>query len=46
MIVTPRIAAFDLERDNDHTLDILLSNLRAERDGKAFPNRIDPAKGS
>jgi glyoxylate/hydroxypyruvate reductase len=45
MIVTPHIAADDRERYNDITLDILFANLRAAREGKVFPNRIDPQKG-
>lgn len=45
MIVTPHIAADDRERYNDITLDILFANLRAERDGGAMPNQVDPFKG-
>lgn len=45
MIITPHIAADDRERYNDVTLDILFRNLRAAREGKTLPNRVDPLKG-
>ena len=45
MIVTPHIGADDRERHNDVTLDILFANLRAAREGKVLPNRVDPQKG-
>lgn len=45
LILTPHIAADDRERYNDVTLDILFENLRAMREGRPLPNRIDSAKG-
>lgn len=45
MVVTPHVSADDRERYNDRTLDILFDNLRAMREGRAMPNRVDPAKG-
>ncbi|WP_043829547.1 D-2-hydroxyacid dehydrogenase [Muricoccus aerilatus] len=45
MIVTPHISADDLVRYNDRTLDILMENLRALREGQPLPNRVDPARG-
>jgi len=45
MVVTPHVSADDLARYNDHTLDILFANIRALREGRALPNRIDPARG-
>ncbi|WP_458096989.1 D-2-hydroxyacid dehydrogenase [Roseomonas sp. WA12] len=45
MVVTPHVSADDRERYNDRTLDILFENLRALRNGRAMPNRVDPAKG-
>ncbi|MFT8242581.1 D-2-hydroxyacid dehydrogenase [Roseomonas sp. BN140053] len=45
MVVTPHMSSDDPTIYNDRTLDILFENLRAERDGKPLPNRVDPAKG-
>jgi phosphoglycerate dehydrogenase-like enzyme len=45
MVVTPHVSSDDRERYNDRTLDILFENLRAARDGKPMPNRVDPVKG-
>jgi len=45
MIVTPHVSADDRERYNDVTFDILFKNLRAAKEGKALPNRVDPLKG-
>ena len=45
MVVTPHMSADDPLVYNDRTLDILFENLRAERDGRALPNRVDPVKG-
>jgi glyoxylate/hydroxypyruvate reductase A len=45
MIVTPHIGADDRDRYNDVTLDILFANLRAAREDKVLPNRVDPQKG-
>lgn len=45
MVVTPHISADDVLRYNDRTLDILMENLRALRDGRPLPNRVDPSAG-
>jgi phosphoglycerate dehydrogenase-like enzyme len=45
MVVTPHISADDRARYNDRTLDILFENLRALRENRPLPNRVDPAKG-
>jgi phosphoglycerate dehydrogenase-like enzyme len=45
MVVTPHISADDRARYNDRTLDILFRNIRALREGRPLPNRIDPARG-
>ncbi|WP_431285810.1 NAD(P)-dependent oxidoreductase [Humitalea sp. 24SJ18S-53] len=45
MFVTPHMSAEDIATHNDLTLDILFANLRALRDGRALPNRVDPARG-
>ncbi|MBP0445969.1 D-2-hydroxyacid dehydrogenase [Roseomonas sp. SSH11] len=45
MVVTPHVSADDHARYNDRTLDILFENLRAMREGRPMPNRVDPAKG-
>ena len=45
MVVTPHVSADDVLRYNDSTLDILMENLRALREGRPLPNRVDPSKG-
>jgi phosphoglycerate dehydrogenase-like enzyme len=45
LIMTPHISADDPVTYNPRSLDIFFENLRALRDGKALPNRFDPAKG-
>lgn len=45
MVVTPHVSSDDRARYNDRTLDILFDNLRALREGRPLPNRIDPARG-
>jgi len=45
MVVTPHVSSDDRLRYNSRTLDILFENLRALRDGRPLPNRVDPAKG-
>lgn len=45
MVVTPHVSSDDRARYNDRTLDILMENLRALRDNRPLPNRVDPAKG-
>ncbi|MBP0492762.1 D-2-hydroxyacid dehydrogenase [Roseomonas indoligenes] len=45
MVVTPHVSADDRARYNDRTLDILFENIRALRESRPLPNRVDPAKG-
>ena len=45
LFVTPHMSADDPLIYNDRTLDILFDNLRAEREGRPLPNRVDPARG-
>jgi len=45
MFVTPHMSSDDPATYNDRTLDILLANLRAERERRPMPNRVDPARG-
>jgi glyoxylate/hydroxypyruvate reductase len=45
MLVTPHMSSDDPATYNDRTLDILFANLRAWREGKSLPNRVDPARG-
>lgn len=45
LIVVPHVSSDDPATYNDRTLDILLANLAAIRDGRPAPNRVDPARG-
>ncbi|WP_431281315.1 D-2-hydroxyacid dehydrogenase [Humitalea sp. 24SJ18S-53] len=45
MLVVPHVSSDDPQTYNDGTLDILFANLRALRDGRPAPNRVDPARG-
>ncbi|UFN46949.1 D-2-hydroxyacid dehydrogenase [Roseomonas sp. OT10] len=45
MFITPHMSADDPLVYNDRTLDILFANLRAEREGRPLPNRVDPVRG-
>ncbi|MGX9965233.1 D-2-hydroxyacid dehydrogenase [Roseomonas sp. F4] len=45
MLVVPHVSSDDPETYNDHTLDILFTNLLAMRAGQPAPNRVDPARG-
>jgi phosphoglycerate dehydrogenase-like enzyme len=45
MLVTPHMSAEDFATQTDLTLDILFDNIRALRQGRPLPNRIDPARG-
>ena len=45
LVMTPHVSADDPATYNDRTLDIFFDNLRALRDGRALPNRFDPARG-
>jgi phosphoglycerate dehydrogenase-like enzyme len=45
MTVVPHVSSDDPGTYNDLTLDILFDNLRALRDGRQAPNRVDPARG-
>ncbi|WP_426957875.1 D-2-hydroxyacid dehydrogenase [Muricoccus radiodurans] len=45
MIITPHVSSDDDARYNERTLDILFENLRADREGRPLPNRVDPARG-
>jgi phosphoglycerate dehydrogenase-like enzyme len=45
MLVVPHVSSDDPATFNDRTLDILCENLRALRQGRPPPNRVDPARG-
>ena len=45
MTVVPHVSSDDPGTYNVRTLDILFGNLRAMRDGKPAPNRVDPSRG-
>jgi glyoxylate/hydroxypyruvate reductase A len=45
MIVTPHISADDLTSYADHTIDLVIANLRADREGKPLPSSVDLLKG-
>ena len=45
MTVVPHVSSDDPATYNDRTLDILLANLDAIRDGRPPPNRVDPTRG-
>jgi phosphoglycerate dehydrogenase-like enzyme len=45
MVVVPHVSSDDPLTYNDRTLDILFENLRALRDGRPAPNRVDPTRG-
>ncbi len=45
MFVTPHMSSDDPATYNARTLDILLENLRARREGREMPNRVEPARG-
>jgi hypothetical protein len=43
--MTPRVSADDPLVYDAFSLDIFFANLRADRDGRALPNRFDIARG-
>jgi phosphoglycerate dehydrogenase-like enzyme len=45
LLVTPHMSADDPETYNDHSLDLLFANLRAMREGRPLPQRIDTTRG-
>ncbi|RUZ75993.1 D-2-hydroxyacid dehydrogenase [Mesorhizobium sp. M7A.F.Ca.US.006.01.1.1] len=45
LIVTPHISADDLTTYSDDTVDLIMANLRADREGKPLPNLVDLSKG-
>jgi phosphoglycerate dehydrogenase-like enzyme len=45
LLMTPHTSADDPLTYNARTLDIFFENLRAMQDGRALPNRFDPARG-
>lgn len=45
LFLTPHMSSDDPATYNDRTLDILFANLRARREGRPMPNRVDPARG-
>jgi len=45
LIMTPHMSSDDPGTYNPRTLDIFFANLRALRDGKPMPNRVDPQRG-
>lgn len=45
LLMTPHVSADDPLTYNARSLDIFFDNLRALRDGRALPNRFDPARG-
>lgn len=45
LVITPHVSADSPATYNPDSLDILLDNLRARRDGKPMPNQVDLAKG-
>ena len=45
LVMTPHMSADDPASYIPRSLDIFFDNLRALRDGRALPNRFDPARG-
>jgi phosphoglycerate dehydrogenase-like enzyme len=45
LLVVPHVSSDDPNTYNDRTLDILLANLAAIREGRPPPNRVDPDRG-
>ena len=45
LIMTPHVSSDDEIRYLDRSLDVLMANLRAMRDGGALPNHVDPGRG-
>ena len=45
LLVTPHVSSLDREAILPRSLDILMKNLRALRDGQAMPNQVDDARG-
>ncbi|WP_439579223.1 D-2-hydroxyacid dehydrogenase [Elioraea sp.] len=45
LLVVPHVSSDDPNTYTDRTLDILLANLVAMRDGRPLPNRVDPDRG-
>jgi glyoxylate/hydroxypyruvate reductase A len=45
LVVTPHISADDLTSYSDSTIDLIMANLRADREGKPLPNLVDLIKG-
>ena len=45
LVITPHVSADSPATYNPDSLDVLLENLRARRDGKALPNQVDLARG-
>jgi glyoxylate/hydroxypyruvate reductase len=45
LVMTPHVSCDDPTIYNERSLDIFLANLRADREGKALPNRFDTARG-
>jgi phosphoglycerate dehydrogenase-like enzyme len=45
LVITPHVSADSPATYNPDSLDILLENLRARRDGKTMPNQVDLVRG-
>jgi len=45
LVISPHTAADDPNTYNPRSLDLFFDNLRAWREGRAMPNRFDPARG-
>ena len=45
LVITPHVSADSPATYNPDSLDILLENLRARRDGKPLPNQVDLGRG-
>ena len=45
LVMTPHVSCDDSEFYLPHSLDILMENLRAIRDGEPPPNLVDPLRG-
>jgi phosphoglycerate dehydrogenase-like enzyme len=45
LLITPHVSADNPETYNPDSLDIFLANLRAWREGRSMPNRVDRARG-
>jgi glyoxylate/hydroxypyruvate reductase A len=45
LVITPHVSSDDTEHYNARTLDTLLANIRAARDGKPYPNLVDMTEG-